>query len=312
MTLNARAKRAILALLLATTSVAGIAADCGTVRMVDVGWTDNMAQNGLATVVLTALGYKVEPNLLSLPITFESLARGDIDVFTDHWLPSMEGIIAPYKAAGTIDVVRTNLEGAKFTLATNPAGKALGIADFKDIAAHADALQGQMYGVEAGNDGNRLILDIIAKDAFGMGKLALVESSEQAMIAEVARLTAEGKPVVWLAWEPHPMNVKLDITYLTGGDDFFGPNLGGATVYTISRKGYVADCPNPGRFFQNLAFTLPMENELMGAILDDAAEPLDAAKIWLGAHPEVLGPWLDGVTTKDGGDAMAAVTAALK
>ncbi len=62
----------------------------------------------------------------------------------------------------------------------------------------------------------------------------------------------------------------------------------------------------------NLAFTLPMENEIMGAILNDGAEPEAAAKAWLAAHPDVLGPWLDGVTTKDGGDAMAAVSAALK
>jgi glycine betaine/proline transport system substrate-binding protein len=311
MNIKTRIMPVMLACMVAACPAASIADDCGTVRMVDVGWTDNMAQNGLATVVLTALGYEVKPNLLSLPITFESLARSDIDIFLDHWLPSMEGMIAPYRDAGTIDVVRTNLEGAKFTLATNPAGKALGIADFRDIARHADALDGQMYGVEAGNDGNRLILDIIDKDAFGMGKLKLIESSEQAMIAQVARLTADGKPVVWLAWEPHPMNVKLDITYLTGGDDFFGPNLGGATVYTLSRKGYVSECPNPGRFFQNLAFTLPMENELMGAILNDGADPVDAAKAWLAKHPEVLAGWLDGVTTKDGGDAAAAVTAAL-
>jgi glycine betaine/proline transport system substrate-binding protein len=38
---------------------------------------------------------------------------------------------------------------------------------------------------------------------------------------------------------------------------------------------------------------------------------MDAAKDWLKANPAVIGPWLDGVTTKDGGDAMAAVTGAL-
>ncbi len=108
------------------------------------------------------------------------------------------------------------------------------------------------------------------------------------------------------------MNANFKMTYLTGGDDFFGPNLGGATVYTNTRAGYVAECPNIGKLLSNLTFTLPMENEIMGAILNDGTEPRDAAKTWLAAHPDVLGPWLDGVTTKDGGDAMAAVTAALK
>ncbi|MCF1708890.1 choline ABC transporter substrate-binding protein [Tabrizicola sp. J26] len=312
MSLPNRVSKSLVLLALAVAPAAASAADCDTVRMANVGWTDNMAQNGVATVVLKALGYEVKDDLLSLPIIFESLARNDIDVFLDMWLPSMEGMIAPYRDAGTIDTVRADLEGAKFTLATNSAGKALGIADFKDVAPHSAELDGKMYGVEPGNDGNRLILDIIEKNAFGMGDLNLVESSEQAMISEVAKLTKDGKPVVWLAWEPHPMNVALDITYLTGGDEYFGPDFGGATVYSISRKGYVAECPNTGKFFQNLVFSLPMENELMGAILNDGADPLDAARAWLGQHPEVLGPWLEGVTTKDGGDALAAVTAALK
>lgn len=108
------------------------------------------------------------------------------------------------------------------------------------------------------------------------------------------------------------MNANFKMTYLSGGDDVFGPNFGGAEVATNVRKGYVAECPNTGKFLQNLEFSLPLENEIMGAILNDGADPMAAAKTWLAAHPEVLGPWLDGVTTKDGGDALAAVTAALK
>jgi len=54
-----------------------------------------------------------------------------------------------------------------------------------------------------------------------------------------------------------------------------------------------------------------MENEIMGAILNDNADPQDAAKAWLTANADAWTPWLDGVTTQDGGDAIAAVTAAL-
>ena len=54
-----------------------------------------------------------------------------------------------------------------------------------------------------------------------------------------------------------------------------------------------------------------MENEIMGAILNDGEDPADAASTWLAAHPDTFATWLDGVTTKDGGDAVAAVSAAL-
>lgn len=154
-------------------------------------------------------------------------------------------------------------------------------------------------------------MDVIADAKFGLDGFEIVESSEQGMLAEVAKATSDGRPIVFLAWEPHPMNANFKLTYLTGGDDYFGPNFGGATIYTNTRKGYVGECPNTGKFLQNLVFSLQMENEIMGKILNDGADPMDAAKEWLKANPDAMTPWLDGVTTKDGGDALAAVTASL-
>lgn len=108
------------------------------------------------------------------------------------------------------------------------------------------------------------------------------------------------------------MNANFEMTYLEGGDDWFGPNLGGATVYTNTSAGFVEACPNVGALLNNLEFTLAMENEIMGAILNDGEEARDAATAWLQANPDAYMGWLDGVTAKDGGDAVAAVKAALQ
>jgi len=285
---------------------------CDKVIFSDVGWTDITATTAATTLVLEALGYETETKLLAVPVTYTGLAEGDIDVFLGNWMPTMEADLAPYRDAGTVETVRTNLEGAKYTLATNEAGAALGIKDFKDIAAAKDALEGNIYGIEPGNDGNRLIMDMIASGPFGLDGFEIVESSESGMLAEVANKSGEQKPIVFLGWEPHPMNANFKMTYLTGGDDYFGPNLGGAVVDTNVRAGYVAECTNTGKLLSNLSFTLAMENEIMGAILNDGAEPAAAAKAWLAANPTAWEGWLDGVTTKDGGDAVAAVAAALQ
>lgn len=286
-------------------------ADCGTVSFSDVGWTDITATTAATTTVLDALGYETDVKVLSVPVTYTSLANGDIDIFLGNWMPTMEADIAPYREAGTVDTVRMNLDGAKYTLAVNKAAADLGIADFADIAAHADALDGKIYGIEPGNDGNRLIMDMIAADEFGLSGFEVAESSEQGMLAQVARADRRGEPVVFLGWEPHPMNANFDMTYLSGGDDWFGPNYGGAQVYTNTRAGYAEECPNVGKLLNNLEFSLAMENEIMAAILDNGEDPNEAAAAWLKANMGVLDGWLDGVTTADGGDAMAAVSAAL-
>ncbi|MEO0702594.1 MAG: choline ABC transporter substrate-binding protein [Pseudomonadota bacterium] len=297
---------------LALSVAAGAAfADCETITFSDVGWTDITATTAATTVVLEALGYDTDIKVLSVPVTYTSMANGDIDVFLGNWMPTMEADIAPYREAGTVDTVRANLEGAKYTLAVNKVAADLGITSFDTIASQMDALEGKIYGIEPGNDGNRLIMDMIADGAFGLDGFEVVESSEQGMLAQVARADRRGEPVVFLGWEPHPMNANFELTYLEGGDDWFGPNLGGATVFTNTTAGFVEECANVGALLQNLEFTLAMENEIMGAILDDGENPADAATAWLQANPGTLDGWLAGVTTKDGGDAMAAVKGAL-
>ena len=293
---------------LAIVAAAPAFADCETITFSDVGWTDITATTAATSVVLEALGYDTDIKVLSVPVTYISLAEGDVDVFLGNWMPTMEADIAPYREAGTVDTVKENLVGTKYTLATNAAGVALGIADFADIAANADALDNKIYGIEPGNDGNRLILDRIAADDFGMGGMELVESSEQGMLAQAMRLDGLGEPVVFLAWEPHPMNSAMELTYLTGGEEWFGAE---GSVFTNTTAGFAESCPNVGQLLGNLEFSLAMENEIMGAILNDGQDPADAATAWLTANPDAFMGWLEGVTTKDGGDAVAAVKASL-
>ncbi len=188
---------------------------CTKVRFSDVGWTDITATTATASVVLKALGYEPEVTVLSVPVTYQSLKNKDIDVFLGNWMPAQEKDVKPYLDDKSVESLGANLEGAKYTLATNAKGAELGIKDFSDIGKHKDALDGKIYGIEPGNDGNRLVMTLIEKNEMGMGGLEVVESSEQGMLAQVARAEKDGKPVVFLGWAPHPMNSTFKLTYLT-------------------------------------------------------------------------------------------------
>ncbi|HSK40321.1 MAG TPA: choline ABC transporter substrate-binding protein [Arenibaculum sp.] len=317
--LNASTGRAVLAGLLAAAATAGavgtVAAaepeSCRQVRFSDVGWTDITATTATASVVLEALGYEPSTEMLSVPVTYASLKNGDIDVFLGNWMPTMEGDIRAYLEDGSVEQLGTNLEGAKYTLAVPDYVAEAGLRDFADIARFEDELDGKIYGIEPGNDGNRLIRGMIDDGTFGLKDFELVESSEQGMLAQVSRAERREEWIVFLGWEPHPMNARHDLTYLSGGDEVFGPDYGGASVLTNVRAGYTEQCPNVGRFLSNLKFTLAMENEIMGAILDEGQDPGRAASDWLSRHPETALAWVEGVTTFDGGDGAAAVEKAL-
>ena len=299
------------AVLCSGTAYAAEPESCKPVRFADVGWTDITATTATASVILEALGYTPDVQVLSVPVTYTSLANKDIDVFLGNWMPTMEADIKPYLDNKTVEDVVTNLTGAKYTLAVPQSTFDAGLKSFADIAKFKDKLDGKIYGIEAGNDGNRLILDMISANKFDLGGFELVESSEAGMLSAVQKAASSQKDVVFLGWEPHPMNKMVDMEYLSGGDDVFGPDFGGATVHTNVRAGYAAECPNIGKFLTNLVFSLDMENEIMGAILNDGTDPKEAATAWLKKNPDAATAWLGGVTTFDGGDAVAAVKTAL-
>ncbi|MCY1339758.1 choline ABC transporter, periplasmic binding protein [compost metagenome] len=302
---------AALASTLALPSAAAEPESCATVRFADVGWTDISVTTAVASEVLEALGYRTRTSLLSVPVTYRSLQNKDIDVFLGNWMPTMENDIKRYRERGTVETLRANLEGAKYTLAVPAYVHAAGLRDFADIAHFKDQLDGKLYGIEPGNDGNRLIQGMIDKNAFGLGAFRLVESSEAAMLAQVRRAQRNQQWIVFLGWEPHPMNTQLQLKYLSGGDDVFGPDYGRATVYTNVRQGYAEECPNVGKLLANLVFSLDMENQLMGAVLDDKQKPREAARTWLKANPQALDAWLDGVSSRDGQAALQVARAKL-
>jgi glycine betaine/proline transport system substrate-binding protein len=250
--------------------------------------------------VLADLGYQPRTTLLSVPVTFAAMKARNIDVFLGNWMPAQTNDRRPYLEDGSIEIVRTNLVGAKYTLAVPAYIYEAGLRDFADIQRFAAALKHSIYGIEAGNDGNHHVLTMIQRNDFGLGAFHLVESSEQGMLAEVARAYAARRPIVFLAWDPHPMNMRFELRYLTGGDATFGPNYGGATVLTLARTGLLAECPNLARLLRNLEFTPRGESEIMQSMIEGHTSPEAAAGAWLAAHPSTLASWLQGVSTFDG------------
>ena len=297
--------------LVATPLLAQESERCDTVRFAEVGWTDITVTTALATEVLEALGYETRIDTVSVPIAYQGMKNDDFDVFLGNWMPSMASISDPYVEEGSVDRLRANLEGAKYTLAVPQYVHDAGVTSVADLDAHADEFNSTIHGIEAGNDGNELIQQMIDDDAFGLGDWQLVDSSEAGMLAELRARVPEEQWMVFLGWEPHPMNTNFEMAYLEGAGDYFGPDLGGATVYTNTRGGYVEECSNVGTLLENLSFTLEMENQLMGEIMNAGVDPRDAARGYLQANPEVLSSWLEGVETRDGEEGLAAVRESL-
>jgi len=285
---------------------------CRQVRFADVGWSDIAATTGMASVVLEGLGYTPSLTFASVPVALTGLKNRQIDVFLGYWRPAMTAQMEPFVKAGQIKVLeQPNLVGARYSLAVPQYLYDRGLKSFSDIARFRKELQGKIYGIETGSDGNVLIQAMIRDPRFGLQDFQLVESSEAGMLAEAQRAVSSKKAIVFLGWEPHPMNMRMKMRYLAGGDDVFGVNFGEARVYTVVSAAYEARCPNVAAFLHALQFSTDMENQVMGPILEKV-KPNLAARNFLRKNPAVLERWLKGVTTFDGRDGLAEVIAFLK
>jgi glycine betaine/proline transport system substrate-binding protein len=299
---------AIAAMGVLATAAAAEEASCKKVRFADVGWTDIQVTTGATTTILEALGYETEVKTLSVPVTYASLKSKDIDVFLGNWMPSMTADIKAYTDDKSVETIGVNLDNAGYGLVVPSYAAEAGVKTLADLAANKDKFGGKIYGIEAGNDGNRIISEMIAKKENNLAGYELVESSEAGMLTEAEKALKDKKWIIFLGWTPHPIMGDMKIAYLDGmGDSGFGA----ATVSTNVRAGYGKECPNVGKLLSNLKFNLAMEGAMMEPVLKSQADPKVTAAAWLKANQDAVGPWLAGVTTADGKDGMAAVKAAL-
>lgn len=281
-------------------AAASVKQSCRTIRLASASWVDNEVQNAVFSTVVGHLGYKVTSSTYSVPIIYAGLKDNQVDVFLDNWMPAQKTMRQRYLKQKAINVIGPDLTGAKYTLAVPAYLYDKGLKSFADIHKFADQLHHKIYGIESGAPGNVSIKKMIKDDKYDLGDFHLVASSAAGMLAELKRRYSRHEPIVFLGWEPQPMNIEFKIKYLTGGAKYFGPHEGAATVYIVTRRGYARDCANLGRLLSNFRLTVGAENKMMYQIKVKKQAPDAVATHWLAAHPAWIKTTLKGVTTTEG------------
>ena len=281
-----------------------------TVRFGYVEWPGVTVKTQVAAAVLETLGYDTQTQSLSVPIVLKGLSEGDLDVFLGVWRPSMDAMVEPYLADtgdGSVTLAARNLEPTVYRPAVPTFVAETGVTSLADLAANAGEFDGKIYGIEPGNDGNTIILDMIDSDTYGLKDFELVESSTEGMLAAVERAVDREEPIVFLAWSPHWMNAVYDLTYLDDPENVWG---GDGYVATALNTAFAEANPNLTTFFEQFAVTPEIQNGWVDLYSRQGEDPEGVARDWIAQNMDVVMGWTEGVTTAGGEPAAPALQTA--
>jgi glycine betaine/proline transport system substrate-binding protein len=276
-----------------------------SVTLVEQPWVDLQVENEISRQLLTELGYSVKIDNVSVELGAQALSTGDADAYLGNWWPSQQLTYGSLIDGGKVDVVSTLMKGTEYAPAVpGETAQKLGISSLADLDQNAAAFGRKIYGIEAGSPGNETIQKAIDSDAYGLGDWKLVASGTPAMLAQVEKLTADGKPVVFLGWSPHWMTVQFKTVFLEDPQKVWG---GAGEIRTVTRSGFAESAPAINTFLGNLNFTTDEAGQFYFDRDKKKKELSEIASTWIAANPDKVKSFLAGVESADGTPAESVI-----
>ncbi|WP_409182603.1 glycine betaine ABC transporter substrate-binding protein [Amycolatopsis sp. VS8301801F10] len=286
----------ILAVGAAVTALVGLTAACGgresqsnnsqeakSVTIGYINWDEDVALTNLYQAVLEEKGYQVKTQMLDVGPIYAGLAKGDVDLFLDSWLPATHKQYWD-QYQNQVEDLGVWYDNATLNLAVpDYVSDVNSIADLKDKAS---MFGGKITGIEA-SAGETGIVQKTAIPQYGLdGAMTLQNSSTTAMLAALDSSIKAKKPIVVTLWHPHWAYSRYQLKDLKDPKGAMGK---GEQLHALGRKGFGKDFPA----LAAVAKRLKMSDEDLGS-LEDAIQKAPkgqektAAKQWADQHKQFV------------------------
>ncbi|WP_018654497.1 glycine betaine ABC transporter substrate-binding protein [Actinomadura flavalba] len=247
------------------------------------GWAEGEAATALWERLLKDKGYEVDVKTLDTGPLYTGLARGDVDLFVDSWLPyTHEDYWKQY--GDKLEKLGVWYDSAPLTIAV-PEYSPLKSLD--DLKGKGGQYGGKIVGIESSSGLVRVSKEKMLP-AYGLkGEYEVTTSSTAAMLAELKKATDAKKDIVVTLWRPHWAYAKFPIRDLADPKKAMGdPD----EITTVARKGFAKDHADVAAWFKKFK----MNDEQLGT-LEDLIENKHGGKTepavdeWLKQNPDYAG-----------------------
>lgn len=282
-------------------------------RLVVPPWPGVTVKSEILAQLIEPLGYTTSQQELSSTVGYNTLQNGDSDAFLAGWMPAQQESYDAAMASGTIIDLGNNVTGARMGFAVPGHVAEAGITSAEQLADAeiAERFERRVYSIESGSTVTDMLEGAIEADTYGLGDWEGKSSSTPGMLSEVEAAVAEGRWIVFYGWTPHWMVPEYDVQILDDPAGVYGDNNGRSDVKTIVAKRFAETNPNLTRLLDQFRFSADEQSQFISAFSLEERELDAVASEWLEDNPERVTRFLEGVTTRDGKDALAAVEANL-
>ncbi len=282
-------------------------------RLVVPPWPGVTVKSEILAQLIEPLGYTTSQQELSSTVGYNTLQNGDSDAFLAGWMPAQQESYDAAMASGAIIDLGNNVDGARMGFAVPGHVAEAGITSAEQLAdaENAERFERRVYSIESGSTVTDMLEGAIEADTYGLGAWEGKSSSTPGMLSEVAAAVAEGRWIVFYGWTPHWMVPEYDVQILDDPAGVYGDNNGRSDVKTIVAKRFAETNPNLTRLLDQFRFSADEQSQFISAFSLEERELDAVATEWLADNPERVASFLEGVTTRDGEDALAAVEASL-
>ena len=253
----------------------------GTVHLAYVEWSSTVASTNIVRVALENAGYDVKTTSLAGAAMWQSVASGDADALLAGWLPTTHEDYFE-QLGNQVEDLGPNLDGTKLGLVV-PAYT--DISSIEELNDHADALNGEIIGIDPGAGLQRLSGEVVEEYELD---LRLRDGSDATMTAALGNAIDNNEDIVVAGWTPHWMFARWDLKYLDDPKGIYG---GAEQIHTIVRKRLKEDMPGAYAILDNFAWTADDMGEVMLMNEQDDSDPYENAKKWVEENAELVNQW---------------------
>lgn len=278
-------------LALALTVAAGTAHAERTVKIGYYNYSDVIFTTHVVKYILEErMGRDVELTKADTGAIYQAVAAGDLDFFTESWLPETHSDYYS-NVVGDVWNVGSLYTGAKLGWVVPDSIPEDRISSIEDLKSEEirDRLDGKIIGIGPGAGLTRLSKK--AMDEYGLKDFGyeLQISSGPGMTAALKRAVQNGNWIVVTGWSPHWKFARWDLRYI---DDPKGVLGGDEHIDTLVRDGLFRDDPEVFNLLTRIM--MPLDHVEGGMYEGEESSYPEAAKKYVENHPGLVQYWVTG------------------